>query len=172
MSSKLVTSLPIVFVKQGECHFSRHPELVITILGSCLSVIMYNIEHRFSALTHCLMPSQHMYNDDDGNDYKYVDTSVKQMLAIFDKQKIPRHKISIKIFGGAEQLSNDKKRTQPVGKQNIIMALNILDKEGLNVISMDVGGTKGRKIYFSSHTGEVLLSRLEGYKIVRLDKIK
>jgi chemotaxis protein CheD len=172
MTAKIVTSLPVVFVKQGECHFSRHPELVITILGSCLSVIMYSIEHRFSGLTHCLMPSQQGYNDSEDNGFKYVDTSVKKMLEIFDKQKIPRSKISIKIFGGAEQLNSEKKRTAPVGKQNIIMALNILDNEGLNVISMDVGGTKGRKIYFSSHTGEVLLSRLEGYKIVRLDKIK
>jgi chemotaxis protein CheD len=172
MSSKLVTSLPIVFINQGECHFSRRPELVITILGSCLSVVMYSIEHRFSSLSHCLLPSRSISNEKDNNDFKYVDTSIRRMLNVFERHKVPRDKIFIKIFGGAEQLSNDIKKTPPVGKQNIIMALKVLDEEGLNVISMDVGGNKGRKIYFSSHTGEVLLSRLEGYKIVRLDKLK
>lgn len=172
MSSKLVTSLPIVFIKQGECHFSKSPELVITILGSCLSIIMYSTEYRFSGLSHCLLPSRHCNNEEDMNDFRYVDTSIEKMLSVFDKMKIPRNKINIKIFGGAEQLSSEKKRTPPVGKQNIIMALKILDREGLNVLSMDVGGIKGRKIYFSSHTGEVLLSRLGGYKIIRPDEIK
>jgi len=172
MKSKLVTSLPIVFINQGECHFSRQPELVITILGSCLSIIMYSIEYKLSSLSHCLLPNRSINNEKDDNDFRYVDTSIKRMLGAFDKYNIPRDKISIKIFGGAEQLSNEIKKTPPVGKQNIITALKMFDDEGLNVISMDVGGNKGRKIYFSSHTGEVLLSRLEGYKIVRLDKLK
>jgi chemotaxis protein CheD len=133
---------------------------------------MYSIEHGFSGLSHCLLPSRSCNNEEDKNDFRYVDTSLVKMLDTFDKMKIPRHKINIKIFGGAEQLASEKKKTPPVGKQNIIMALKILDSEGLNVLSMDIGGINGRKIYFSSHTGEVLLSRLGGYKIIRPEEIK
>jgi chemotaxis protein CheD len=36
-----------------------------------------------------------------------------------------------------------------------------LKKEGLSILSLDVGGATGRKLFFNTHTGEVLLKRLQ-----------
>lgn len=35
-----------------------------------------------------------------------------------------------------------------------------MKSEGLTLITRDVGGIQGRKIFFYTHTGEVLLKRL------------
>ena len=53
------------------------------------------------------------------------------------------------------------KTSVSVGKQNIEMALRILEREGALVQTMDVGGTEGRKMYFNTGTGEVTVARLQ-----------
>lgn len=59
---------------------------------------------------------------------------------------------------------NSKKAT--VGTQNVIKAIDIIKKEGLIISSSEVGGIRGRKIYFYTGTGEVLL------KFIRKDVMK
>jgi len=47
-----------------------------------------------------------------------------------------------------------------IGRQNITAAEQVLKSEGLKMHAVDVGGLLGRKIYFYTDTGEVLLKRL------------
>ncbi len=158
------THLPSFFVKPGDYHFSKKPEMVITILGSCVSVIMYDLENKISFLSHCVLPTQAQYdNEGEKNQFKFVDSAIYKMLKVFEKYEIPKKNIVVKLFGGSDQLGSDQKRDS-IGKQNSSKALEILTKEKLNILSMDIGGTEGRKIYLTSHTGEVLLSRLGNTK--------
>jgi len=48
-----------------------------------------------------------------------------------------------------------------VGKQNIEMAKKTLHYEHINVKAVHVGGTFGRKIFFFTDTGEVLVKRIK-----------
>jgi chemotaxis protein CheD len=47
-----------------------------------------------------------------------------------------------------------------VGKQNIAAAQKIIEAEGITVTSMDVGGQQGRKLFFNTRTGDVMLKKL------------
>lgn len=167
---QLISSLPVVYIKPGEFHLSNKPELLVTVLGSCVAVIMYDIEAGMCAIAHCVLPYSEKYSlDEPRNDFRYVDTAVIKMLKIFRAKGIAKKKIFVKLFGGAEQLKQHVKIS--VGEQNIDAAIRMFEKERMHVISMDVGGNVGRKIHVSSHTGEVLLSRL-GVKIIKLDEVK
>ena len=68
----------------------------------------------------------------------------------------------IKLFGGAQVLlgyhSTASKR--PVGEQNIIQATTILAQLGLQIANTDIGGTLGRKLFFSIKTGDVYVRKL------------
>ncbi len=162
---KVISTLPNVFVKPGEYHLSKKPEMIVTILGSCVAVIMYDIEYKICMLAHCILPTQGQYSSNGENNYfKFVDTSIIKMLQVFEKNHIPKKKIVVKLFGGSDQLGGDKKKDS-IGKQNSAKALDLLEKEKLNIQSMDIGGAVGRKIYLSSHTGEVLLARLGNSKL-------
>jgi chemotaxis receptor (MCP) glutamine deamidase CheD len=46
-----------------------------------------------------------------------------------------------------------------VGTQNIILAEDILNRECIQIVSIDVGGNYGRRIQFNTKTGIVLLKR-------------
>lgn len=157
--------LPVVYLKPGEMHSAEKPTVVVTVLGSCLAVTMFNRRRGLGCICHGLLP--HCYRPENRevpcpDDLKYVDYSIRQMVKVFDRHHVPRSEIEVKCFGGADMFTqrNADARVASIGKQNIIAAEKTLESEGLAVRVKDVGGRQGRKILFYTHTGEVLLKRL------------
>jgi len=164
MSGKTV-KLPQVYLKPGEMHFSEDPCVVVTVLGSCLSVTMYHRKRRLGGICHGLLPQctdKTSCGGACGGGFKYVDCSIRRMVQLFDKHKVRRSEIEVKCFGGSDMFARPIERNHiaSIGNQNIAAADEIFRKEGLRVHAIDVGGYQGRKIYFHTHTGDVLLKRL------------
>lgn len=157
--------LPKVFLRSGQVYISRNPVKVTTILGSCLSVTMFNRMHSLGAICHALLP-----NDKGKGNYKYVDSSVKRMVREFVKYGIKPEEIEVKLFGGSELVFPEETNSPfiAVGKQNIFSAREIAELLNLKIEVSDVGGNQGRKIIFFTHTGEVYLKRLN--KMERKDE--
>ena len=51
-------NLPVIFLKPGEFHFSRKPEMITTILGSCVALILFDTITKTCAVTHCVLPEK------------------------------------------------------------------------------------------------------------------
>lgn len=85
------------------------------------------------------------------------------MLEQFQSRGIASKQIQVKLFGGADVLEcfQGNCRTVTVGQQNIHQALELVKAHGLQVQASNLGGAWGRKLFFFTHTGEVLLKRLE-----------
>ncbi len=157
--------LPVLYLKAGEMHFTEQPALVITVLGSCLSVTMHDKHRGIGGICHGLLPAcarkgRCLGNCLDG--FRYVDCSIEHMIRLFCRAGARKSEIEVKCFGGADMFSRkiDKPGVVSVGRQNIVAAQAILKREGLKIVKQDVGGLRGRKIYFYTDTGEVLLKRL------------
>jgi chemotaxis protein CheD len=159
-----LNKVPEIFLHPGEFHLSTEPEVVTTILGSCVSIIMFDKAKRISMMSHNLMPVCENLSSCKGdceNVHRYTECSVKQMLQIFDSVKIPRNDIVVKLFGGSE-LINDGHHADnitSIGSRNITSAKNIIEKEALKLTAQDIGGRCSRKIVFITETGEVYLRR-------------
>ncbi len=145
-----------IFLKTGQIYISDEPACVNTILGSCISVTMFNSVNKISAICHAFLP-----NARGSRSYKYVDNSIIQMIKEFKKRGIAPDEIDAKLFGGAELLfpKNSSCRLITVGRQNIYSAHETLKKFNLKLINSDIGGDRGRKILFYTNTGEVYLKR-------------
>lgn len=159
------TQLPVIYLKPGEIYLAEKPTLVITVLGSCVSVTMFHRPSRVGAICHGLLPqckSGELCHGHCVEEFKYVDCSIQQMVDRFVAQGIPQSEIEVKLFGGADMLTykGDHDR-ETVGRQNVITSSKAIERERLNLVSSDVGGEFGRKILFYTHTGEVLLKRLK-----------
>jgi len=158
--------LPVIYLKPAELCIADKPTIVRTVLGSCLAVTMFNRRLGVSAICHALLPD-HSLEDRQNNDslarFKYVSSVIPEMVAKLRHYGIKPNEIEVKMFGGAETLNSqlEQARNQPVGKLNVETALKVIAAEGLRVDSSDVGGAFGRKIFFYTHTGEVLLKRLK-----------
>ncbi|MBF0342816.1 MAG: chemotaxis protein CheD [Nitrospirae bacterium] len=157
-------SLPLVHLNPGQVLMTGKPTVVSTVLGSCVSVTMFNATRPFAAICHGMLP------DCNGKGcsgcvekLKYVDCSIIHMVRHFDKLDIDLRSVNVKLFGGAEvlQVGSATKQRTSVGKQNIEAAHKILSKIGITPSVTDIGGSTGRKILFYTHTGDVFLKRLK-----------
>jgi chemotaxis protein CheD len=153
-----------IFLKPGEVYFSERPSIVSTVLGSCISVTMFSPERHIGAICHAVLPEERA----SGEAFRYVDSSILTMLKGFDRYGIPRSRIEVKLFGGADMLPATpfKTREGSVGRQNIEIAMRVVEREKLRLVASDLGSTHGRKIFFNTHTGEILLKRLGKVKRV------
>ena len=157
---------PVVYLRAGEMHFSEKPVVVSTVLGSCLSITMFHRKLAIGAVCHGFLPqcrSRQACDDGCIEKFKYVDCSIQKMLKLFDRLDVKRRELEVKVFGGADMFATAKngRATFSVGKLNITTAEKIIEQEGLSIVSMDVGGTRGRKLYFHTRTGKVLIKHLE-----------
>jgi chemotaxis protein CheD len=169
--------LSLFYLKPGEMRITDRPGIVTTVLGSCVSVTMYNPRLKTGAICHCMMPRWMEGRDSRGKcdeGFKYVDHSIQYMVDAFRSLGICPREIEVKLFGGADMFSSDDdndKRHISVGRQNIIEALKVMEEKGLAVQKKDIGGTQSRKLHFYLHTGAVFLKRLkpsENFDIIRI----
>ncbi len=146
-----------VYLKPGELVITEEPTMVTTVLGSCVSVTMFNARRGVAAICHGMLP-----HGGKSENFKYVDTAVRYMIGYFNKLEIDRKEIEVKFFGGADMFNTVESSTRnlTVGWQNISAATRCLKEYGMTPTTSDVGGKKGRKLIFTTDTGIVYLKRL------------
>ncbi len=148
----------------GEMVLGTAPAAIVTVLGSCVAVTMYEPSRRLGAICHAALPQWgaapkcHLQCDQSG---KYVECAVKVMLKQFDRRQIFPKDIQVKIFGGANMFlqSEEIDCVYPVGSMNIESALSVIQDAGLKIIANDTGGNTKKKIIFDLATGKVFVER-------------
>ncbi len=157
------SGLHVVYLHQGEIFFGDKHILISTVLGSCLSITMYNKKLGLGGISHCQLPHCFGGNCDKCSEvFKYVDCTLEKMLQKFDRLKIKREDVEIKAFGGGDVLitNEESQKSKTIGRQNINALMNWMDQNKLKLTAFDMGGKKGRKIFFIPSTGEIFLKRI------------
>ena len=159
--------LPFLFLKPGEILVSHEPMIVTTLLGSCVAVTMFSPKLRMGGICHALLPTRRSDLAIKGHSEagKYVDWAIRLMLEGFLACGLQKYEIEAKLFGGSDMFETSEGRSASVGRQNMEKALTVLEDESVRLITKDLGGPRGRKIIFHTHTGEVFLKRLRKSEI-------
>ena len=79
---------------------------------------------------------------------------IEWMLSLCSVQSI-----EAQIFGGAQGDNRDKR-----GEDNLFLAREILQNKGIQIVSEDVGGQKGRKILLDAATGTVAVMKVHSLR--------
>jgi chemotaxis protein CheD len=156
--------IPLVHLRQSEVYITKRPAIVSTLLGSCISVVMFHRQSRVGGICHALLPR---CPDRTGcgrscpEIFRYVDCSIAWMLEAFSARLGYLSGLEVKLFGGGSLIEPEREDIYQVGvgNKNVQMAQNMFKKNRLNPVSMDVGGSVGRKILFHAHTGDVYVKR-------------
>ena len=144
-----------IYLHPGEMCFCERPTRVETVLGSCVSITMWNARLQIGCICHAVLPRQRGGDDP----FKYVDSSIQNMLRVLDKHSSRRGDLEVKLFGGAS-MRQLTPRHRSVGSQNIEAATDVLRDQGIALRVTDTGGTSGRKLLFYTATGEVFVKRI------------
>ncbi|MDF1553633.1 MAG: chemotaxis protein CheD [Deferrisomatales bacterium] len=149
-----------VFLRPGEVMFAEKPAHVITVLGSCVAVVMYSPRLRVGGMCHAVLPWALSAGDDAGHP-QFVEGAVDRLLDGLRFLGALTSELVIKAFGGAEGLSGPPGGRPGVGGRNVEVLRGILVRRGVRLSASDLGGNAGRKLHFLSDTGVVYLKRLE-----------
>lgn len=143
------------YLYPGALFADQRPHLVTTVLGSCVSVCLWDPVRRLGGINHYLLP---LWNGEGLATPRYgniaIDSLVERMLAL----GCTRGSLQAKIFGGAALWENPHGLI-PIGERNIELARRQLQQLHIPIVGADVGGDAGRKIIFNSEAGSVLLRR-------------
>ena len=146
-----------LYLMPGEVVVANQPVLVSTILGSCVAVTMFSLRTRVGAICHAVHPDRSGRH----HDLHYVDTAIHYIY-----RKVSEYgaadDLEVKLFGGSQVLATDRNHpgNLAMGRKNVARAQEVLAQLGLRAAKIDVGGSRGRKLFFSVLTGDVYVSLL------------
>jgi len=155
--------MPTAKILPGECYVSNRAEMIVTVLGSCISACIRDVNIGVGGMNHFMLPVQ---GHSKGASRAYLETSalcygnwaMEFLINEILKQGGQKRNLEVKLFGGGKVLSSMD--TIDVGERNINFVQDYLKKEGLKVVAMDLGCQCPRKVLYFSDTGAVKLKRL------------
>jgi chemotaxis protein CheD len=130
---------------------STKPYLVNTILGSCVAVCIWDQTLQFGGINHFMLP---WWNGQGLSSPKFGNIAIYKLVEKMETLGCSKENLQAKIFGGGEilEFGNDHFH---IGERNIETAYELLKEFGIPITGQSVGGKLGRKIQFSTDTGNV-----------------
>jgi chemotaxis protein CheD len=154
-----------IYLRPGELLVTQEAKWVVTILGSCVALTMFDRRLRFAGMCHAMLPrpcdNERVFSRDP-NRFRFLSHAVPEMLERFRSAGILMDRLEVKMFGGGNVIHLDAATpaAQAIGNANIEEARELLRKAHLPLQAENVGGSVGRKILFNTQTGEVLHKHL------------
>lgn len=151
-------SIDAIRVPPGEYHAGHNNEIYSTVIASCICVCMRDPVSGAGGINHFILPS---HGDDD-----YVDKEMPGRYGIHAMRLLidsvirnggKRENLECKVFGGAHIIEGH--HALHVGQINVQFITEYMAREGLRVVSQDVGGAFPRKLYYFLESGVVKLRR-------------
>ena len=151
--------VPIVYLLPGELVVvgGDAPRTLMTILGSCVSVCLWDRRGRGGGMNHFLLPRR---GPALPRSARYGDAAVGMLVSKLLGLGAARADLRAKVFGGAHVLAGAPTDGRTLGGDNVEVALAALREEGVPMVSEVVGGTRGRKLAFNTIDGTALVWRL------------
>lgn len=126
--------------------------VVHTILGSCISVCLFDPKTKTGGINHYMLP---FWNGNGLASPKYGNIAIEKLHQKLISQGVIHDNIIAKVFGGGEVLEVINQHFN-VGQRNIDIAHEMLEQLKIKIVAESTGGKLGRKIIFNSGTGEVI----------------
>ncbi|OGP50557.1 MAG: hypothetical protein A2Y79_06595 [Deltaproteobacteria bacterium RBG_13_43_22] len=143
------------FLKPGYIYFSQEPTLIHTVLGSAVTVCLWDRKNRYAGVAHFLYPAISQPNKATT---QYGNVAVLTLIKLMISDGSEKSFLEAQLFGGGDPFSN---QSETLGNQNIQMAKTILAQQCIPITSEDVGGSKGRKLVFKSDTNEAVVLKVD-----------
>jgi chemotaxis protein CheD len=141
------------FIHVGQIHIDNAPMAISTVLGSCVSVCLYDNRLGIGGMNHYLLP---FWNGNGLQTPKFGNIAIPKLIESMMAKGSSTKTLEAKIFGGAS-MNIGASEAMMIGQKNILVAREILKEYAITIVAEDVGGQNGRKIQFDLERGKVLL---------------
>ena len=125
-------------------------------MGSCVSVIIYDIVKRFGGMAHVMLPGKPLLgNDVSCCDFRYAENAIPQLISLLKSKGSSIGDLEACIAGGANVL---KAKDDVICQENINSVRDILIRSKLSIRCSDVGGEMRKMLSINIATGQVSIS--------------
>lgn len=144
------------YLQPGQLLACLEPTTVTTILGSCVSVCLWDRRNAIGAINHYVLPRRY-----EGHELsaRCGPIAISRLVESMQALGSARADLQAKLFGGAWILAAPQ-RAEHIGALNVQVARDQLGRAGIPIAAEDVGGNRGRKIVFHTESGIALVKKL------------
>lgn len=155
------------FLNPSKIFVSRQAYEVITVLGSCVSVCLFDTKQHIGGINHFMLP---FWNGKDLPSPKFGSIAIEKLINKMIDTGANKRDLIAKVFGGSEVIQSTNNIFR-IGQKNVEIAHQMLNKEGIPVISQSTGNHLGRKVLFRTSTGEVLMKFVKRQQLSKINHI-
>lgn len=148
-----------VKILPGEYYATQADKLIVTVLGSCVSVCLRDKLTRCGGMNHFLLPSDGGGSGLLADSARYGVYAMEILINHLFKLGANRSRLEAKVFGGGNVLRG--LTLNNVGQRNAEFVLDYLHNEGIPIVAQDLLDQYPRKVYFFTHSGEVLVKKIK-----------
>ncbi len=145
----------------GEYYVTVEDEMIVTVLGSCVSACIRDTVFGIGGMNHFMLPvkdengtTSHIKLDSAAT--RYGNFAMEALINDILKNGGRREHLEIKVFGGGmilEHMTN-------IGKKNIAFVYDFIRTEGFQLAAEDVGDIYPRKVHYFPQSGRVRMKKL------------
>lgn len=147
-------------IMPGEFYVTTNDELIVTVLGSCVSACIRDKVFGIGGMNHFMLPAKAGAVFDLRNQLseatRYGNYAMEHLINEILKNGGERRNLEMKVFGGGKVIGN----MSDVGKRNIEFVLSYIQTEGFSVLSQDLGDIFPRKVVYFPMSGKVKVKKL------------
>lgn len=143
----------------GEFYVTTKDEIIVTVLGSCISACIRDPIFGIGGMNHFMLPvsAQVMGSPNEfGLSTRYGNYAMEHMINEILKHGGSKRNLEVKIFGGGKILA----QMTDIGEKNIKFVQTFIAMENLKLIGEDVGDIYPRKVHYYPRTGKVKVKKL------------
>lgn len=146
-----------VYLLPGQLHVSGEPSQIGTILGSCVSICLWDKRRLAGGMNHFLLPAS---REGEPASLRFADVATSALLEKLLLLGCRPPNLQAKIFGGSLMFQNQDRYAASLGAKNVAAALWLMKNAGISVTAQDTGGIRGRKIVFNTDDGAAWSRRI------------
>lgn len=151
----------LINVPIGSIDLTREPNRLVSVLGSCIGLAIFDAQCGLGGMAHILLPCSRG-GQSPGMPGKYADIAVANLVTALLEHGARRANLRAKAAGGARMFERVAAGgTGDVGAQNTQAVRASLAGSGIALLSEDFGGYRGRKVCFDPASTVFVVETLE-----------
>ncbi len=147
----------------GDFYVTGENEMITTVLGSCISACIRDVETGVGGMNHFMLPqtgrSKLQIQTDSviSQALRYGNYAMEHLINTILSYGGKRKNLEVKLFGGSKIIAS----LGDIGEKNIQFVLDYIDAEALRLVAQDLGDIYPRKVNYFPLTGRARVKKIK-----------
>jgi chemotaxis protein CheD len=148
-----------VFLLPGQWYFGANGAIVRTLLGSCVALTLWHPHRHMGGMCHYLLPTR-TRPPSASLDGRFAEEAVELLVSSMARTGTKPGEYLVDLYGGADTMPDQAHVHKfNIGERNIEKALELVERYGFQLQTVDVGGNEPRNVTLDMKSGQVELKR-------------